>query len=64
MADNLLSEEILPDVQPGHLQLQLEATSSHPVSGCLGEEVDPHLAIISFEGAVERNKVFPEIPQG
>lgn len=64
MSDNPLSEEILPDVQPEHLQLQLEATASHPVSGYLGEEVDPHVATISFQGVVERNKVSPETPQG
>ena len=40
-----------PDVQPIPPLAQLEAISSHFVTGCLGEEADPQLAT-TFQGVV------------
>lgn len=46
-------KEILPDVQFVPPQAQLETISSYPVTGCLGEEADPHLTTASFQGVAE-----------
>lgn len=62
MLNKSFGEEIPPDVQPAPPLLQLEATSSLPVSGCLGEEANPDLAAPSFQAIVESLKVTPEPP--
>ncbi|KAF1399548.1 Membrane-associated guanylate kinase, WW and PDZ domain-containing protein 2, partial [Spheniscus mendiculus] len=55
-------KEIFPHVQSKSPLAQLEAISSHPNACYLGEETDPHLATTSFQGVVERDKVFPQPP--
>lgn len=41
---------------------QLKSVCSHPVAGCLGGETAPHLAILSFEVAIESYNVSPYTP--
>lgn len=50
-------EEILPDVQPEPPLVQLEATSSCPVTCC-----HPHLATTSFQVVVESDKISCDSP--
>lgn len=45
----LFVKEIFPNVQSKPSLVQLQATSSHPVSCYLGEDIDPHLATASFQ---------------
>lgn len=36
--------------------------SSRPIAGCLGKEVNSHLAITFFQAVVEHDKESPELP--
>lgn len=58
---NLLSAEIFPNVQFKSSLAQRETISTCPVASYLGEETNSHLAKISSQGVVERDKV-PPIP--
>lgn len=62
MTDQLLNEEILPNIQPEPPLAQLEAISSWPETGSLGEEANPHLPTVSFQVTLESDKVPPESP--
>ena len=42
--------------------MQLEAIPSHSITGYTGEEANSHLAITSFQGVKESDKVSPEPP--
>ena len=50
-------EEIFPNVQPESPLAQLEAVPSGPITGYTGEEADPYLTTVSFQGVVETDKV-------
>jgi len=58
MPDHSLSREIFPNIQ----SIQLEAISSHPIAGYLGEETNTCLTTTSFQLDVESNKVPPQPP--
>lgn len=58
----ILSVKDLPDVQPEPPLEHLEAISSCPASGCLGEVTDAHLATASFPVVVNSGKISPELP--
>lgn len=63
MSNHSFSEEILPTVHPEPPLVQLNTVSSHPGTGCLGEETNPYLPTTSFQLVVESdNKVTPEPP--
>ncbi|KAK4823575.1 hypothetical protein QYF61_003579 [Mycteria americana] len=49
MLDNPFSEEKFPNIQSKPPLVQLEAISSCPITGYLGEETDPHLSTTSFQ---------------
>lgn len=55
MSDKSLSEEIFPNIQTP--PVQLEITSSGPITSYLGEETKTLLAAMSFQGVVDSNKV-------
>ena len=57
MSDHSFSEESFPNIQSNPPLTQLEATSSHAVASCLGEETTTCLTTTSFQVAVESNKV-------
>ncbi|KAJ7409674.1 hypothetical protein BTVI_55983 [Pitangus sulphuratus] len=44
------------------LNTPLKTVPSCPVAGCLGEEIDPHLATTSFQVVVESDEISPEPP--
>ncbi|KAJ7412084.1 hypothetical protein BTVI_47554 [Pitangus sulphuratus] len=46
-------EEIPPNVQLNPPVVQLETVSSHPATGCLGEEADLHLATAFFQAKAD-----------
>lgn len=52
-------EELLSKVQTNLPQHSLRL-SSCPISGCLGEETNSHLAAASSQGVAESDRVFPE----
>ncbi|KAK4817737.1 hypothetical protein QYF61_026537 [Mycteria americana] len=62
MLDNPFSEEKFPNIQSKPPLVQLEATSSCPITCYLGEETDPHLSTTSFQVVVESDKVSPQPP--
>ena len=62
MPDNPFSEEIFCSIQSKPPLVQLEAISPCPITCCLGEAMDTHLATISFQVVVESNKVSSEPP--
>ena len=62
MPDHSFSKEIVPNIQSKPPLIQLEAISSHPIANYSGEETNTHLATISFQVAVESNKVSPQPP--
>ena len=51
--DNPFSEGIFPNIQSKLAVVQLEAISSHPITGYLGEETNTHLAAAAFQVVVE-----------
>lgn len=53
MPEHPSAEEIFPNIQPKPPLVQLETILSNPVTCCLGEEANSHLATISCQGAVE-----------
>ncbi|RMC00653.1 hypothetical protein DUI87_23270 [Hirundo rustica rustica] len=55
-------EEIPYNVQPKLALAQLEMMFSCPVTGCLGEEANSHLATTSFQVVVESGKVSSKPP--
>ena len=62
MPDHSFSKEIFPNIQPKPPLMQLEAISSRPIAGYLGEETNTCLTTISFQVAVESEKVPPQPP--
>jgi len=62
MPDNAFGEEIFPNIQSKPPLMQLEAISSCPIAGYLGEETNTSLATTSFQVGVEGNKVSPQPP--
>jgi len=62
MSDHSFSKAIFPNVQSKPPQMQLEAISSHPIASYLGEETNTRLTTISFQVAVESDKVSPQPP--
>ncbi|KAF4789352.1 hypothetical protein TURU_152047 [Turdus rufiventris] len=61
MPDHPFSEKSIPNIQFKPPQVQVETISSHPVTCYLGEEMDPCLAVSSFQ-AVQSDKIPPEPP--
>jgi len=59
MPDHSFSKEIFPDIQSKPPLTQLEATASHPITSCLGEEINSRLTTTSFQVVVESEKVPP-----
>ena len=55
-----LSKEIFPNIQSKPPLMQLEAVSSHPSAGYLGEEINPHLTTPSCQVVVESDEVSSE----
>jgi len=55
MPDHSFSEEIFPNIQSEPPLMQLEAISSHPIAGYLGEGTNTHLTTTSFQVVVEGN---------
>ncbi|KAK4829125.1 hypothetical protein QYF61_002204 [Mycteria americana] len=62
MLDNPFTEVKFPNIQSKPPLAQLEAISSRPITCYLGEETNPHLSTISFQGVVESDKVSPQPP--
>lgn len=55
-------KEIFSNILPESSLTQLKAIPSSPVPSYMGEEVNSHLFITSFQILVENNKVSPEAP--
>ncbi|KAK4814188.1 hypothetical protein QYF61_011911 [Mycteria americana] len=62
MFDHPFSKEIFPNIQSKPLLTQLEAISSCPITGYLGEETNTHHTTTSFQVVVESGKVSPQPP--
>ena len=60
--DQSLGEEVFLNVQPESPLMQLEAILSCPIASYMGEEAIPHLATISPQVVVERDRIIPEPP--
>jgi len=60
--DHSFSKVIFPDIQSKPSLMQLEAISSRPIAGYLGEETDTCLTTTSFHLVAESNKVSPQPP--
>lgn len=60
MLDLCVGDKILSKIQSKTPLVQLEAISSCAVACFLGEETNPLLVIISFQGVVGSDKVPPE----
>ena len=55
--DHSFCEEMFPYIQSKSPLMQLEAISSCPIAGYLGEETSPHLTTLSCQVVVESNEV-------
>lgn len=55
-------KKILPDIQHEPHLVLLEAISSCPIVGCLGEDNNLHLGTASFLAVVESSNISPEPP--
>jgi len=53
MPDRSFSKDIFPNTQSKSPLTQLEAGSSRPITGYLGEETNTHLATTPFQVVVE-----------
>jgi len=62
MPDHSFSKEIFPNIQSKRPLMQLEAISSHPIAGYLGEETNTCLSTAAFQAVVESEKVSPQPP--
>jgi len=54
--------KFFPNIQSKPSLAQLEAISSHSIASYLGEEINTCLTAISFQVAVESDKVSPQPP--
>jgi len=62
MPDHSFSKEIFLNIQTKPPLTQLEAISSHPITGYLGEETNTRLITTSLQVAVEGDEVSPQPP--
>jgi len=62
MPGHSFREEIFPNILSKPSLTQLEAISSRPIAGYLGEETNPRLTTASFQAVVEGNKASPQPP--
>lgn len=53
MPDHAFSEEIFSNIETKTPTVQLESMSSPPVTGCLGEDPNPHLITAFFQALEE-----------
>jgi len=60
MLDHSCRKQIFPNIQSEPPLMQLEAVSSHPSAGYLGEEINPHLTTPSCQVVVESDEVSSE----
>ena len=59
MLDNHFVNGIFPNIQSKPPLVQPETIASRPITYCLAEETDPHLATTAFQVAVQSDKVSP-----